>query len=43
MEEEDNPYPIENASKIEWLQKARPNKHWAMPFVTHKKYYVRWL
>ena len=38
-----DPYPVDNASTIEWFQKARPNKHWAAPFVTHKKYYVRWL
>lgn len=33
----------ENAGQLEWLEKARPNKHWTVPYVTGHKYYIRWL
>ena len=42
-EPEPTPYDIANASTIEWLAKARPNGHWTVPFVTRKRYYLRWL
>ena len=38
-----DPYPAENASTIPWFKRANPDGHWSMPFVTHKKYYARWL
>ena len=42
LEEVVDPYPVENASTIPWFEKANPDEHWSMPFVTNKKYYARW-
>ena len=31
-----------NASEILFLTKARPKNHWSAPYVTQKRYYIRW-
>ena len=32
----------ENASAVAWSGKNRPENHWTVPYVTNKKYYLRW-
>ena len=32
----------DNYSIVDWREKANPNNHWCAPYVTGKKYYVRW-
>lgn len=31
-----------NFSVVDWRDPANPSKHWCVPFVTGKKYYLRW-
>lgn len=31
-----------NYSIVDWREKANPKDHWCVPFVTGKKYYLRW-
>lgn len=31
-----------NGSLVDWLKYRNPEKHWTVPYVTGKKYYLRW-
>lgn len=31
-----------NYSIVDWREKKNPSEHWCVPYVTGKKYYVRW-
>jgi hypothetical protein len=43
-DEEKEQYLVkENASTVDWIRKARPFKHWTAPYLTHHRYYMRWL
>lgn len=41
-EDIDNYLVTTNGSTVDFLDKARPSKHWTAPYVTHHKYYARW-